>query len=111
MRPRLYALDAERIVRRDIENIEIIRIEIIVVLRVCRSGGDHLADGFRTCVRQELKNGQSFIDTKPFDSIGDQAHFARRNANTFCNSPDLHFTPLYYPFGNAPAELRCASAE
>src|SRR5579859_584950 len=91
MRARFHTFNTKRVIRHYIEYIEFIWIEIVVILRVRRRRSDDLTDRGCPRVRQELENSQSLIYPKPFHRVGDQTHLARRNANIFCNSPDLHY--------------------
>ena len=93
MWPRFNAFDSERVIRYNVQNIQIIWIQIIVILRVCRCRRNHCTNWPRTRVGHELKIRESLIHTKAFHRIGDQTHLAWRNTNIFSNSSDLHLSP------------------
>src|SRR5579884_3544926 len=94
MRASLWHLVTPGFVGRDIQNIQIVRIEIVVILRVGGCRGDHLAHGFGARVGQILENRQGICHRLPFDGVRHQAHLARRDTDISCNSSYLHFTPL-----------------
>src|SRR6266581_1340495 len=93
MWPRFNALDPERVIRHNVQNIEFVWIQIVVILCICRCRRHHFTYWPRTCVRHELKIRESLIHTKPLHRISDQTHLARRNSNVFSNSSDLHLSP------------------
>src|SRR6266516_5400769 len=84
-----------RIISHDIQNKQIIWIQIVVILRICRCRRHHLTNWPSTPIGYELKIRKSFIHTKPLHRISDQTHLARRNSNVFSNSSDLHLSPQW----------------
>src|SRR6266571_1638830 len=106
---RFYALQSKRVICHDIQNIQIVWIKIVVILRICRCRRQQFTDWTSASIRQKLENSQSPIHSKPLHCIGDQTHLARRDTNIFCNSSHLHLLSLL-PNRRSPLTLAACMA-